>query len=526
MRLLSTTLYRRSIRGIAVFIFVLSTASALSAQGLRGTFEKHVFKTDIDTTFTAPTVSIPVDYTYFDSHYSGTINVTFPATVENASLDGAQRYLTPSSPLTIRVAPSIGVTKPGANDITVNTSATSVQQGDTGPDCSNEEKRLRATGTPVFSPTIDCSFVKLAISDRGTSWAATVKSQITISASSSSNSSSNVSTDSISFVTLTLTSTYVIAKSQLNIVPSVASNTEGITDDPLSITVSGTGFQANAQVSIPDLSVTNVVVVNDKQITAKVTGFRGLLEGPRDLTVTNTNGSKQTSQGAFYVSSLGPSLEVNQGIPMTCSSGHPCVADHDTWVRVKLPCNGTGCESGKTAVRGRLHVRKDGSPISGSPFSPQPVSMRARTAGTAFDPATLHSGGDALNFRFTGDGTLVEGNYDFTFEIDPRSPSAMPTGSEDRSGRLVRDLKAQPFKRSRIDRAIHIAAMVDQAPAARRLRPIDPLGLDDFVRGAFPVSKDLVTIGLSMYQDAFGLAAGDDSGDDPLIATLRRLHHI
>src|SRR5581483_5487505 len=261
-------------------------------------------------------------------------------------------------------------------------------------------------------------------------------------------------------------------------------------------------------------------------ITARVTGFRGLPEGPRDLTVTSPAGTKQAGPGAFFISSLGPALEVNQGVPMTCSAGRPCVADHDTWIRVKLPCSGSGCENGKTAVRGRLHVRKDGSPISGSPFSPQPVSMRVRTAGTAFDAATQHAGGDALNFRFTGDATLGEGTYDFTFEIDPRAPATLPTGAEDRARRLVRDLKSQTFKRSRIDRAIHIAAMVDQAPAARRLRPIDPLDLVDFARGAFPVSKDLITIGLSMYQDAFGVAAGDDSSDDPLIATLRRLHHV
>ncbi len=506
-------------RRAAIFVLVMWIAHALQAQSLRGTFEKHVFNTDNDVTFTAASVSIPVDYTYFDTHYTGSISVTFPATIENAAIDGAQRYLTPGTAFAIHVAPSLGVAKSGTNDITVNTSSTSVQQGDTAPDCSKEEKRTKVSGNQVFTPTIDCSFTKLALTDRGTAWAATIKTLITISAFTSS-SSTNVRPDSTSFVTLTITSTYLVAKSQMNIVPSVASNIEGITDDPLAVTISGTGFQANAQVAITDLSVTNVVVVSDTQINAKVTGFRGLLEGQRDLTVTNTNGSKQTSPGLFFVSSLGPSLEVNQGVPMTCSSDRPCVADHDTWVRVKIPCSGNGCESGKTAVRGRLHVKKDGSPISGSPFSPQPVSMRVRTAGTAFDSATLHSGGDALNFRLTGDAALGEGTYDFTFEIDPRAPSTAPAGVEDRDRRLVRDLKLQPFKRSRFDRAIHLAYMIDQAPAARRLRPIDTSNVEDFTRAAFPVSKDLITVGLSMYEDTF---SGDN---DPVIDTLRRLHHV
>src|SRR5581483_11262498 len=387
--------------------------------------------------------AIPVDYTYFDTRYNGTINLTFPATIDNASIDGPQRYLTPSSPLAVHIAPSLAVTKPGPNDITVTTSSTSVQQGDTAPDCSKEQT-LHVTATTTFSPTIDCSFAKLAITDRGTSWAATITSLVTVSAGSTS--SSTISIDSVSFFTFTITSTYVIPKSQINITPSVASSIDGITDDPLAVTITGTGFQPNSQVAIVDLSVTNVVVVSDTQITARVTGFRGLPEGPRDLTVTSPAGTKQAGPGAFFISSLGPALEVNQGVPMTCSAGRPCVADHDTWIRVKLPCSGSGCENGKTAVRGRLHVRKDGSPISGSPFSPQPVSMRVRTAGTAFDAATQHAGGDALNFRFTGDATLGEGTYDFTFEIDPRAPATLPTGAEDRARRLVRDLKSQTFK--------------------------------------------------------------------------------
>src|SRR6185503_6228303 len=94
----------------------------------------------------------------------------------------------------------------------------------------------------------------------------------------------------------------------------------------------------------------------------------------------------------------------------------------------------------------------------------------------------------------------------------------LPAGTvPDLRRNLIRELAAQPFVLSRFDRAIHVSAIVDQAPAARRLRPIDPLDLHDFTRAVFPISRDRVAIAPSLYEDQYG---------PDVIPTLRRLQSL
>ncbi len=301
--------------------------------------------------------------------------------------------------------------------------------------------------------------------------------------------------------------------------PSVITNDPARSSERTLVKVTGANFVANSTLSFGEgITVANTRVNSATEIEAEITAAGGTPEGPRDLTLTQPNGTRQVRSGLLFVSSLAPAIEVNQGVPIECAADHPCVADHDSWVRVRLPCHGIGCSAGKAAATGRLHVKRDGIPVPGPPFLPNPTTMAVKEAGTVFDLPALKAGADALNFRFTGEGTLAEGGYTFSFEIDPRSPSALPGGTvPDLRRNLIRELAAQPFVLSRFDRAIHVSTIVDQAPAARRMRPIDPFDLPDFTRAVFPISKGRVTIAPSLHEDQYG---------PDVIPTLRRLQSL
>lgn len=296
-----------------------------------------------------------------------------------------------------------------------------------------------------------------------------------------------------------------------SIAPSAAPNTvtgvflgDGFFKEPLTATITGTGFVDGAKVAVgTDVSVLAVRWKSGTDIEVDLGGFHGLPEGPRDVTVTNPDGSKASAPGLFHVSSLTVApLIVNQGVPVAdCPATRPCVADHDTVIRVRVSCNGTGCELGKEQTRGLLHVidATTRAPVPGSPFEARPDAVEVLPSGTDAELADRAAARDTLTYSILGDGALAAGTYDLAFEVDPRRPDTLPARSPapDTARNLVRRLPAQVFARSRADRGLKIGIVLDsqippRPPPFIREAVARVFSSFDFVRATYPVSADLV----------------------------------
>lgn len=89
--------------------------------------------------------------------------------------------------------------------------------------------------------------------------------------------------------------------------PSVATispNARAIGSAPVTVTVTGTGFQTGQTPTLSlgaGVTVSNVAVVNATSITATVAIANNAIPGARDATVTNPDGGSSTTTGAFTV---------------------------------------------------------------------------------------------------------------------------------------------------------------------------------------------------------------------------------
>ena len=276
--------------------------------------------------------------------------------------------------------------------------------------------------------------------------------------------------------------------------PSVAPNTqwEGFFKEPLTVTITGSNFVQGTRISLgPDIVVGSVQFISPSQLQADLSGFANLPEGPRDVTLTNPSDEQAVGKGLFYVSSLAcKEIEINQGVPMVCTAEQPGVANHNTVLRVRIDCNGPGCEQGKDQIQGWLHVLKNGNRISGSPFAPA-GALKVRPAGIPADNQTKHAAKDTLNFAFTDGDALTEGTYEFLFEADPRHPQTLPFRgtAPNLTTNLVLRLPARVFRQSLIGQAIRCAVLVDGNQPAD---VIEAASYFDFLRAAYPISRDLV----------------------------------
>ena len=302
-----------------------------------------------------------------------------------------------------------------------------------------------------------------------------------------------------------------------SISPAYSSSIQGLATDPLEVTITGKGFRPGATVQIGRLTASDVVVASETKITAKLSGLIGQQDGLYSVTVNNSDGTSGVGRDLFAITSILPRIEINQGVPMACAI-RPCIADHDTWVRVKLTTQWVIPHRGKP-VTGRLHVTRNGATIEGSPFRPQPATMRLPLDDEIQIAPALSRGEEALNFRFGELENLSEGTYDFRLEIDPRDPTVAPSGIADREKFLTRELKGQPFQRSHPGSRFRLSFIIDQTATQARVRPVDPFGLVEFMRAAFPISRDLVEVRLSSASLGYGQFEDFDSA---LRAVIKR----
>ncbi len=75
-----------------------------------------------------------------------------------------------------------------------------------------------------------------------------------------------------------------------------------------------------------DIQVTRTDSSEDgTEVNVTLSGLSNLPEGDRDLVITDSDtGLQTTKKGAFFPSSIGIQMEVNQGGPLSCSSSVPC----------------------------------------------------------------------------------------------------------------------------------------------------------------------------------------------------------
>jgi hypothetical protein len=131
-----------------------------------------------------------------------------------------------------------------------------------------------------------------------------------------------------------------------------------------------------------DVVVVPATFKNASEIDAKLQGFKAVPEGYYDVILNNGyHRNIATGRRLLYVSSLRLNLEVNQGVPMPCSSSKPCVAQHDMVIRAKVSCDGltqTGdpCEKGKDRATGRLFLTKPDGTVQTLP-APVPVTVHS-----------------------------------------------------------------------------------------------------------------------------------------------------
>lgn len=283
--------------------------------------------------------------------------------------------------------------------------------------------------------------------------------------------------------------------------PSVAPNViePGYFQEPLTVTIQGSGFLQGAEVSFgPEIQVDPKPArfKSATELEVELRGFENLKEGFRDVTVKNPDGSQAIGKEAFFVSSLLiHAFEFNQAVPMLGTAAQPCIGDHNTVVRVRIECNGAGCEPGKDQTTGWLHLRRDGQALPDSPFAAR-LPLAVFTRGTARDPASHYDAFDTLNFAFLNQDAIPEGSYEITFEADPRNPSVLPPRlpSPDLKRNLTRQQTPVVFRNSRADRPLHIAVAVDAVNAtATRVMMTQVLAFADYLRASYPISRSQVT---------------------------------
>ena len=96
-------------------------------------------------------------------------------------------------------------------------------------------------------------------------------------------------------------------------IPSIASvsPSTGAQGTSLTVSLAGTNFQSGATASFgPDVSITSTIVTSATQMSVAVVIAATAALGPRDVTVTNSDGRSATRAGAFTVTSAPPRLSL------------------------------------------------------------------------------------------------------------------------------------------------------------------------------------------------------------------------
>jgi hypothetical protein len=306
--------------------------------------------------------------------------------------------------------------------------------------------------------------------------------------------------------------------------------------EPLGVVIRGERLPSGGSISLgPGIQI-KTVLNTSTEIWASLGSFGNLPEGPRDV-IFNDSSGKQVAVGKdlFYISSLMATIEVNQGVPMDCTARRPCIADHDTAIRIKLECNaaapGPTCSAGKGATVGVLHVLKDGEPL-GKPASPirsrRPMAVlpSGQPASPQAKAARQNAGDDSIDFYFrdlTGE-QLAEGSHTFLFDVDGRNPGKYPANTAPPEPRVALASKSEAlFARSNVasnhdtgwrliwfpSGRARIAVEVD--PRDQPLSPQNDLTeFFRFVRAVYPASKDMIEWVLTPTTRAFTGATDAD----------------
>ena len=295
-----------------------------------------------------------------------------------------------------------------------------------------------------------------------------------------------------------------------DIAPSVAPNTTsdpGFFSEPLAVTITGEGFARDARVELrgaggnPTATVTSVegclTAGPCTTVHAELSGFDGLLEGDRDVVVVDPDGGEASGGGLFFVSSLYiHPLRFQQG-PVDaagdCTLPRPCVAEHDTLVRVPVTCRGAGCRAGKEQALARLSVTLAGRPVAGSPLAPRnpfradgAVEILASLDG--YDVRERNRAQDTFDFLLEPD-QLAGGELVLRAAIDPRAPDRLPDPAAEPGDLLVRERAGLELARSQRD--LDVVYLVEDGSPAALARAA---GQFDFLGAAYPVSAgDLFT---------------------------------
>jgi hypothetical protein len=274
-------------------------------------------------------------------------------------------------------------------------------------------------------------------------------------------------------------------------------------------TVTGSGFQPGATVSLGDITASRAKFINSSTLQVTLTGFQNLSQGFRTVTVTNPDGGTASLTGSqgFYVSSLVlEPMEISQGVTVTGSQ--PEIAEHTTVVRVQVESNSSSAAAfntldihllvqytppGSTTAQRTLYSA-DQNPHA-KKIPPYQVQTLAAVASAPPTPLTQFYAQDSFNFTLTP-AELPAGNYVFTVEVDPVNPKAAVYGygaSDDNAHLLFEASKPLSFQES--TGLMNVAVMFDlPGPKNRAAFKDMVLNYFNFVRDAYPISADRVEV--------------------------------
>ena len=478
-----------------LLFLALLTATPLTAQPVTLTHKEHGIRdnrTQLGTTITGqPSLVYPFERSALGEHFKGVFKVTLPGTISGVATPNPNGFtITFDTPLKVTTSIQMAYTTatfPKPED--QGFYRLQIDQEAYTPDyvrCRQSPPAVQVNqGTHNISLSSECTFNSIFIAclsaNCHTGFDPQARFDIFTAVPSGFGSGPWYS----------VYSPYVLATPVTidSIEPSAVSNDPARpSSEKTTVTIRGKDFVSGSSLSLGEgIQVSGVNVKSATEIEAQISGFANAREGPRDVEITRPDGSKQSRTGLFYVSSLAPQIEVNQAVPVDCAT-KTCVANHNTVVRVRLPCNGSGCANGKGAATGRLFVYKNGS-LLGQPLAPDHATA-VLPAGTQAPATSRGRGLETLNFAFRGEQTLGEGTYDFTFEIDPRNTAAAPSGSTpDKKKNLTISKAGQRFKNGN-GVPLRIAVFVEgNAPAdvSKALRSFE------FLRAAYPLSSQDIT---------------------------------
>ncbi len=228
------------------------------------------------------------------------------------------------------------------------------------------------------------------------------------------------------------------------------------------------------------------------ELVVELGGFEDLEEGAFDVVVIAPDNSEKTGRGLFFVSSLVvQNIEINQSLPSTCVLPDlPCVANHDSAVRIRMTCHGDECVQGKEQATGRLYLEHNGVQESWTPILPLDT-VEVRPDSEPRRDLVAAAGLDRFNWLINRAGSqFTGGSWNVIFEVDPRNPSVPPDSlGPDQDHNLVFRLDGAQFRRSSAAKALRMLVVVEGTAADR----VAAHGVFEFLRDVYPISRDLVS---------------------------------